>query len=175
MPLIAFVTVDSPGVPPTAAALRAAWITLWPDQPPLPPVEPGDGSMVFALQHQLCAVSWMPGPVPWGDLQGPAACAWHWPDAAARLETHAAHLLVAVMDADPSVQTAKRLTRLVSAAIEATPHATGVFWGAGAAVSPADRFLLDGHTIGASEDERITVRHGPSAWDRPGPVLHLDL
>ena len=35
--------------------------------------------------------------------------------------------------------------------------------------------LEDGDTIGASADERITIRHVPSAWDRPGPVLQLDL
>jgi hypothetical protein len=249
MPLIAFITVDPKGSAPSAEAVRATWAELWPDQPPLPPIEAGDGPMVFKLGDEMCAVSWMPGPIPWSDLHGPAACAWHWPEAEEALKSHTAHLVIAVLDAEPDVDTAKRLTRLTAATLATTPYATGVYWAAGAAVSPAPRFvnmargmdqgelpiltwlelrvfqdtagawcvfttglgplglmeievsgsstdprelldrvlgfsnyqaengpvLLDGHTIGASAEERITVRHGPSAWDRPGPVLHLDL
>ncbi|MCB9689055.1 MAG: DUF4261 domain-containing protein [Alphaproteobacteria bacterium] len=37
------------------------------------------------------------------------------------------------------------------------------------------RVLRHGDTIGASADERIAIRHAPSAWDRPGQVLTLDL
>lgn len=34
--------------------------------------------------------------------------------------------------------------------------------------------LQDGQTIGASEEERICVRHVRSRWDRPGKVLKLE-
>jgi hypothetical protein len=35
--------------------------------------------------------------------------------------------------------------------------------------------LKDGDTIGGSANEKITIRHAPSAWDRHGPVLQLNL
>lgn len=233
MPLIAFVTLPPAARAPSRDELRAAWSRLWPQQ---------------ALPAELDAVTHVAAPVPWSDLEGPASSAWHWPEASEVVRDHRSHLLVAVPDATPDVKSAVRLTHLVAAAIEACPAATAVYWGAGTAVSPADRFLATardmrhdelpllswiefrifgdegrtslfttglaplglmeieirrsgrdadhlieraydfahyqalrgrvlrhGDTIGASADERIAVRHAPSAWDRPGNVIHLDL
>lgn len=42
-------------------------------------------------------------------------------------------------------------------------------------LTQAGPVLMDGDTLGESASERIQVHHRPSAWDREGPVLLIDL
>jgi hypothetical protein len=246
---IAFVTLAAGSRPPSAEELQIAWRKLWPNEDPIEvPAAEGD-QLVFPYAGGTGIVGFMPGPIPWSDLEGPAATAWHWPEATEVLQAHGTHLVVGIMNKDlPPVAQSIFATLLVSAVIEAAEAATAVYWGSGTTVCPARRFvesalemepqvlpvqlwvefrffqseaglnlfttgmaalglleieirdstssaedlydtvfmiaqyganagpiLLDGQTIGATEDERILIRHLPSQWDRPGDVIVLDL
>jgi hypothetical protein len=87
------------------------------------------------------AVTLVPRPIPWSQLEGPAETAWYWPDAIRRLREHQAHLLVTLIDeAGPAVEKATALTRLTAAAAATVPS-VGVFWGPGRLVHPARAFV----------------------------------
>ena len=43
---------------------------------------------VFACGDAHCAVSLMPAPIPWPELEGPCATAWWWPQATERMRAH---------------------------------------------------------------------------------------
>ena len=140
MPLLAFVTLSEPAAAVSDAQLQIAWRQLWPDEALV--LEPGAGtSWALQLSGRRAGVTQISSPFPWSELEGPAACAWHWPEATAALQGHAAHVVISVPDLEPDVQAAVCLTRLTAAVIAATPGATGVLWGAGTAVVSAERFL----------------------------------
>jgi hypothetical protein len=84
------------------------------------------------------AATLVPRPIPWTQLEGPAATAWYWPEATGTLRHHPAHLLVALVDeGGRAVEKAITLTRLTTALVAASPG-LGVFWGPGRLVhSPA--------------------------------------
>ena len=251
MPLLAFVTLGPGGGPVDARSLSSSWARFWPREPRLEDLEAKDGVMVFPFMGELATVSHMPGPLPWSDLEGPAAMAWHWEKAEEVLKAHETHLLVGLLGSEGEpIARAIQLTLLTAAAIDASAVATGVYWPEGTTVTPAGRFLAsarvmepeqlpllswvefrvfpgdqpgrwslfttglralghmeieirdssaappdlidrvydiahyltqagpvlnDGDTLGGSADERLQVRHLPSAWEREGPVLSIDL
>lgn len=254
MTLLAFVTLGPGGGPVDAAALAASLRERWGLEVAIPEGEQKDepGGLVFDLMGCLATVSHMPGPVPWSDLAGPASAAWHWKEAAEVLGSHESHFLVGLLrdDGSPPLKRAITLTLLTASVIECAPGCTGVYWGSGTAVTPAERFarsaelmtpdelplfswiefrvfqgeqpetwcvfttgmkalghleieardsrvgpselvdrvygiahyltqagpvLKDGDTVGDSAEERIHIRHSPSAWDREGPVLWLQM
>ncbi len=87
------------------------------------------------------AVTLVPNPIPWSQLEGPCATAWFWPDAAAALREHRAHLLVTLVDeAGKAIQKSTALTQLV-AGLVASSRTCGVFWGPGRLVHPPQAFL----------------------------------
>ncbi|MBX7184667.1 MAG: DUF4261 domain-containing protein [Vicinamibacteria bacterium] len=254
MTLLAFVTLGRNGGPVDAQRLATSLRERWRLKVDMREGEQqGDpGVLVFDLMGSMATVSHMPGPIPWSDLAGPAAAAWHWKEATEVLEAHKSHLLVGLLRDDglPPLKRAIMLTLLTASVIECASDCTGVYWGSGTAVTPAERFarsaqlmtpeelplfswiefrvfqgeepetwcvfttgmkalghleievrdsrvgaselvdrvygiahyltqagpvLKDGDTVGDSDEERIRVRHTPSAWDREGPVLRLEV
>jgi hypothetical protein len=83
-------------------------------------------------------ITLVPRPIPASQLEGPAATAWYWPDAAFELQRHHAHLLMTLIDeGGAAIKKAAALTQLTAAAVAASPS-LGVFWGPGRLVhSPA--------------------------------------
>jgi hypothetical protein len=97
--------------------------------------------LALTVGDLTAAVSLVPRPIPWSQLEGPAATAWYWPDAASELRHHSAHLLVALVDeGGRPVEKAITLTRLVTAAAAAAPS-VGVFWGPGRLVHSPEAFV----------------------------------
>jgi hypothetical protein len=98
-------------------------------------------SFVFQSQGGMVAVSLMPGPIPWSQLEGPCATAWWWPDAASAMSSHKFHFLVAVMGGEiEPVERRLILTRVVSAVLQST-DAAGVYWGEGTLVHEPNQFV----------------------------------
>jgi hypothetical protein len=94
--------------------------------------------LALTIGDMTAAVSLVPRPIPWSQLEGPAATAWYWPEATAALRHHAAHLLVALVDeGGRPIEKAMALTRLVAAA----SPSVGVFWGPGRLVHSPEAFV----------------------------------
>lgn len=122
--------------------LAQGWAATWPREAPLAQLQGADGALTFDFMGGLGFVGYMPAPVPWSELEGPATCAWHWPDAVSVLRAHKTHLVVGVSAEEESPKArAIRLTLLTAAVCTAMPAATAVYWASGTTISPADRFL----------------------------------
>lgn len=102
-----------------------------------------DNTITFELDNETGYISLMPGPVPWGDLEGPCAAAWYWKEAAQVLREHKAHILISILpqnEQKPMVERFISITKLVSSILQ-TSIALGVYWGSGTVVHSADNFL----------------------------------
>src|SRR5512133_770315 len=88
-----------------------------------------DGETVsFSAGTTDVIVGRMPVPMPWSDLEGPCATSILWPNAAAELKAHAAHIVVTVAaDLNP-VEIARQLTTATASVVRACPTALGVYW-----------------------------------------------
>ena len=139
---LAFVTLGRGAGPLTAAAVSDTWRRTWPNEAPLEQITGTEGSLAFPFMGGTGMVGYMPAPVPWKDLEGPAQCAWHWPQAVEVLKVHQSHLIVGIAGkAGPPKFQAIKLTLLTAAVCAATRAASGVYWGGSTSVSPADRFI----------------------------------
>ena len=227
------------------ARLRDSWSTV----PEIDNIERRDDVISFNLGGDTAAISLMPQPVPWADLEGPCHEAWYWPEAAEALRDHQSHVLVVLVPkAGRRIDAALSLTRVV-AAVTASSQAAGVLWGGGGLVHSPQPFvevarktsreslplqlwvafgvhreedgthslytsgleefghmeievshsrrdpqtlvdrvfnvalhvlykgalLQDGETLGASEDEKIEIRHVPSFCDDKSTVVRLGM
>jgi hypothetical protein len=102
------------------------------------------------MGEYTAAVTLVPRKIPWSRLEGPAATAWYWPEAAAQLRNHEAHLLVTLIDESGSaIEKSLALTRL-TAAVAATAPSVGVFWGPGRLVHPPAGFIDQAQECDAS-------------------------
>ncbi len=128
----------------TGESLTVAWRSAWPEAPPPSDFEvetggDGLGAMTFAIDGMRGALAVVPMPIPGGELDGPAATSWLWPDAQEEIGRVTAHVVTWVSGAGPQVDAHRHLTRLVSAVLRAT-DALGVYWGAAGQVIRADVF-----------------------------------
>ncbi|MBI5532604.1 MAG: DUF4261 domain-containing protein [Deltaproteobacteria bacterium] len=248
-PIVAYALLDAPREPDVeeiATALRMG-------DAGTDVVVPSEGAARgLTVAGEGFALTLIPMPFPWSDLEGPCATAWWWPEAADVLRSANAHLIVAATGAsgDP-FERHLRATSVVAAVIAST-KSLGVYWGGAATVHAAAEFtaqadaasrellplrlwvdfriepqgndhflfattglsafglmevecvahvgspdeierldgrvfsvahylcdhgpvLLDGHTIGMSEDEHIQIRHQASCWPGRGKVIRLYL
>jgi hypothetical protein len=100
-----------------------------------------DKLVTLTLGDFTAAVTLVPRPIPASQLEGPAATAWYWPDAAAALSHHQAHLLVTLIDeGGATLKKAMALTQLAAAGAATSPS-IGVFWGPGRLVHPSAAFI----------------------------------
>ncbi|HEV3400219.1 MAG TPA: DUF4261 domain-containing protein [Acidimicrobiales bacterium] len=140
--------------PVTTDSLLTAWRSAWPGSTP-----PSDfdtrsdehefGAMTFAIEGMRGALVVVPAPIPAGELDGPAATSWLWPDAPQEIERVNAHVVTWVSGAGRPLDAYRHLTRLVSAVLRAT-DGLGVYWGTAAHVIRADVF--DGIAHRSDED-----------------------
>jgi hypothetical protein len=145
--------------PVTQDSLTAAWRAAWPASSPPSDfdVETGGdglGAMTFTINGMRGAVAVVPMPIPEGELDGPVATSWLWPDAQEEIERVTAQVVTWVSGAGPQVDAHRHLTRLVSAVVRAT-DALGVYWGAAGQVVRADVF--DGVAHKCDEDDSLPV------------------
>ncbi len=109
-------------------------------QPPTPAAST-DKLLTLTIGELTAAVTLVPQPIPASQLEGPAATAWYWPDAASAFRRHHAHLLVTLIDeGGAAVKKAESLTRL-TASIAAVAPSVGVFWGPGRLVHSPEAFI----------------------------------
>jgi hypothetical protein len=122
---------------PTFDRFAAWYVQQYPDAPAPISATTTENLAAFTVGGHTAAITLIPRPIPWSQLEGPAATAWYWPDAAS-LRDHAAHLIVTLVDeGGRQLDNAITLTRLTAAAA-ATSSSVGVFWGPGRLVhSPA--------------------------------------
>ena len=137
---LAMVTLDR-ARPLPEGALLAFLLDNWPELPRAKEVRQEGDTLSFELDGAAVTLTLIRAPIPWGDLEGPARAAWHWPEAADRLKTHLAHVIVAVLaPGRDRISTMLLLTRVV-AAVAATADASGVYWGEGPVVNAPDDFI----------------------------------
>ena len=93
----------------------------------------GGGGEPFAceLGDELCAISHMPGPFPWSDLEGPCRTAWMWPPKVdpMSLREHKSHVLITLMRGQGSRIGRRLLLTAVTSLIASQRGAVGVYWG----------------------------------------------
>jgi hypothetical protein len=137
---LSLVALEQPEMPAFEAV--AAWHREhFPEAPPLVAAGSTERLMTFTVGDFTAAATLVPRSIPQSQLEGPAATAWYWPEAAAALAKHQAHILVTLVDeGGPAVKKAEALTRL-SAAMAGTAPSVGVFWGPGRLVHPPQAFI----------------------------------
>jgi hypothetical protein len=137
---LALVALEQPEIPPFDRI--AAWHQEHFREAPQPnPAGSTDKLLTLTIGDLTAAVTLVPRSIPASQLEGPAATAWYWPDAAEALRGHQAHLLVTLIDEGGSaVKKAEALTRL-TAAIAAVSPGVGIFWGPGRLVHAPDAFI----------------------------------
>ena len=138
--IVAMLTLNSEKLPLPSALVEALKIRL-PDGPVPDQVEGEDGTITFHLGSWIVAVSMMPGPIDWNELEDPCATAWWWPDAADEMRHHEHHIIVALIgDAESFLSRHVILSQIVSAVASVT-KVTGVYWTAGALVHEPEEFI----------------------------------
>jgi hypothetical protein len=136
---VAMVALNSPRLPESARIL-ASLRERCPDCPPPSDLTQKDNNLVFHMGDSMAAVSLIPAPIPWSDLEGPCATAWWWPEATERMKAHNSHVIVALMGGSGSpVERHILLSHLVSA-VAANADAAGIYWGAGTIVHDPTAF-----------------------------------
>jgi hypothetical protein len=110
-----------------------------------------DTNLVFPFKGSHVAVSFMPGPIPWTDLEGPCATSWWWPEATEIMKTHEYHFLVTIIGGSIGpVDRRVLLTKLVSEVIKGA-DAVGVYWGEGTLVHEPGAFIRQAKSVNAQE------------------------
>ena len=137
---LAMVALDA-AEPLAKKALLAFLKEHWKDLPRAEKVRQQGDTLSFVLDGALVTLTLVRVPIPWGDLEGPALAAWHWPQAIERLKAHQAHVLVAVLAPEPDRITATLLRTRVVAAVAATTPSCGVYWGEAPVVNAAADFV----------------------------------
>lgn len=105
------------------------WKSDEPDQDDPTENEDDGTTLFFTVNGQKAVVALMPGPIPWGDLEGPCETSVLWPEAKQVLKSHTHHWLVTLMsDGLEPIEESTLLTQILAATLE-SPHATGVYYG----------------------------------------------
>lgn len=119
-PLVAFVALGPPRRP-EPESIVASFRKRCPDGPPASDPSHKDNSIIFHLGDAVAAISLIPAPIPWPDLEGPCATAWWWPEATAQMKKNNSHMIVALLSGSGSpIERHIQLTHLVAAVAEHT-------------------------------------------------------
>ncbi len=138
--IVAMLALNSETMP-TPQHLADALKLRLPDGPAPEQVEGDDGTITFHLGAWIAAISLMPVPIAWSELEGSCATAWWWPDAADELRQHKQHIIVALIgDAESHLSRHIVLSQMVAAVASLTDTA-GVYWGAGGLVHEPAEFI----------------------------------
>ncbi len=130
--------------PPSAAAIIAAWKSLFPKHPPLNGADSQDQVYSFEADGMTVMVAAMPMPIPSGDIESACELSWMWEDAATEMKRQKSHFIITAlhakgMGADP-VSEAMLVSRTAAAVCKAS-QAVGVYWGNGVQVHKPEFFI----------------------------------
>ncbi|MBO9563736.1 MAG: hypothetical protein J7621_13220 [Niastella sp.] len=97
--------------------------------------------VVFDVDGQMVALSFMPMPVPAGDIEGTAQYAYNWRTAVEDLKDHKGHIIVSILNGDGGP--VKRFTVFTKAicALLRTTNAIGIYQGSQSLLIPKDDYL----------------------------------
>ncbi len=171
---MAMVALREPRLP-DPQALTALHAEHWPDVAALVSehTDPSTGVISFRTAGAHFALALMPSPIPWSELSGPAESAWHWPEAAARLKRHQAHLIVTASSSTlDAIDLMLALTRVVAVAALSTP-AAGIYWAGARQVHDVSAFVDEADT--ASREQLplyLWLRFGLLGEDDGSTTLH---
>lgn len=136
---LALVALDAAELP-DPAAVQARCDAANPDTAALELSSRTDAMVTFSWGDATVAYTLVDKPIPADQFAGPAARAWYWPDAAERLGSHRAHLIVALVDESRDrIAKSMKLTRLVAALLP-NSRAVGLQWGGSRAVHEPSAF-----------------------------------
>ncbi len=131
-------------------------------------------TIVFRISAGFGFISFAQSPVDPAELQLPVDSAWWWPDAAATVATHQAHLIVGVFgQTDNPLMTRILLTKLLGLVAQLS-GASAVFWSEGSVLRSTPDFLALSAEIGpAAIDTRLwinaLIESDPEAGATPSP------
>lgn len=140
-----------PGAVFDAAAVVQQFAQAWPDAPPVTDIETKELASTAAIPGGTVGFVHIPMPIPEGDLQGPIALAWHWPDAAASVAAHTSHVIVFASSTTLDRLDLRLLHTRILAAILASADAVGVYVGGALLIRSADDFRND--TLAATREQ----------------------
>ncbi len=147
--LLSMVALDRPSLPDAEEMLKSL-ASLSGTAVTAKTVEAKDNTLAFPFGGNTAAVALVPAPIPWSNLEGPCETAWWWPEAAARVQGHNSHLLVALGGENgDAVRRSLALTYL-TAAVAAHVDAAGIFWGGGTLVHDPHAFLEEARSASAA-------------------------
>lgn len=138
--IVAMLALSSETMPKPSDLVNALKLRL-PGGPEPEDIEGEDGTITFHLGSSIAAISLMPTPIPWSELEGPCATAWWWPDAAEEMRHHKNHIIIALMGSDESLLSRHIVLSQLVAAVATLTDAVGVYWGAGGLVHEVAEFI----------------------------------
>jgi hypothetical protein len=115
----------------------------WADLPSVVGREAQDAVTVASIPGGTVGLMHMPIPVPAGDLEGPVAVAWHWPEAADVVPAHRAHVIVHAGSTTLDALDLRILVTRLAASALAVSDGVGVYVGDAMLVRSAADYLSD--------------------------------
>jgi Domain of unknown function (DUF4261) len=118
----------------------------WSDLPGVVDVETQEMVTTAKIPGGSIQLLHMPMPIPRGDLEGPVALAWHWPDASAAVGAHQSHLIVhAASNSLDAIDVRLFHTKFLASAL-AVSRGVGVYMGNAMLVRSASDLRDDAQT-----------------------------
>lgn len=129
--------------PLDGAAVLNHLVARWDDIPSLGDRETRDEAAMAAIAGGVLGLASVPMPVPSGDLEGPIALAWHWPEAATIVPAHRSHVIVHVGSSTLGAIEVRLLATKLAASVLAVSDGVGVYVGDSMLVRSASDYLND--------------------------------
>ena len=119
-----------PGAKFSLSAFQQEVRETWPGLPEATDVDKGKGVFMFNLGTAKVIFGIMPAPIPWGDLEGPCATSWLWPDAEEVMRSHKGHMIITVADDEvDALARIKLLTQITASFVKVCDASVGVYYG----------------------------------------------
>jgi hypothetical protein len=152
----------SPGAELSSEALSDDLAERWPEFGEAEVEHDRGGQITITFAEGSTILGLMPAPIPWGDLEGPCATSWLWPDAESDLRGHDQHLIVTVMSEGTPADRAGMLTKVCASILSVCDEAPGVYWCPASLLIPspvfrqfAEEILPDGPPVHIWIDARV--------------------
>jgi len=139
---LAMVMLDN-AAPFSAPAAFDYLAAHWTDLPSVAGLETEGTAGVARIPGGVLGLVHVPMPIPAGDLTGPVAVAWHWPEASKEVMAHRSHVIAhAVSTTLDAIELRLLLTKL-AASVLTVGHGIGAYIGEAMLVRSAQNFLED--------------------------------
>jgi hypothetical protein len=121
--------------------MRRTMVVRWPELASPEPAEKRDKTVSFHAGPGDVILGYMPGPIPWSDLERPCATSVLWPSAAKTLKKHSTHLIVAASGELKPLALSRLLTQATASVLSVCDAALGVYWCNATLVIPKGMFI----------------------------------